>query len=98
LGRPSTAAGGGNFESRVLAGAAETLGALHPALVIEVCDEALRTCQSSAERLLTELYDRWYSAFRTTHKGIAGPLTASRALRAHKTRNYIDVLLLHERI
>jgi hypothetical protein len=59
---------------------------------------ALRTCQSSAERLLTELYDRWYSAFRTMHKGIAGPLTASQALRAHKTRNYIDVLFLHERI
>jgi FkbM family methyltransferase len=83
-------------ESRVLAGAGETLGALHPALFIEVCDEALRMSQSSAERLLTELYGRGYSAYRTTNEGIVGPMTAAQALGEHKTKSYVDLLFLHE--
>jgi FkbM family methyltransferase len=83
-------------ESRVLAGAGETLRALHPALFIEVCDEALRLCQSSAERLLTELHGRGYWAYRTTREGISGRLPPSQALLSHKMRSYVDLLFLHE--
>jgi FkbM family methyltransferase len=81
-------------ESRVLAGAEETLQALHPALFIEVCDEALRTSQSSAERLLGELYDRGYCAYRTARQGIVGPMTNSQALSETRMERYVDLLFL----
>ena len=83
-------------ESRVLAGAGETIAAFHPALFIEVCDEALRMCQSSAERLLTELYARGYSAYRTTDEGILGPMTHSQALMEQSMKSYVDLLFLYE--
>jgi len=81
-------------ESRVLAGAGVTLEALRPALFIEVCDEALQECQSSAERLLTDLYDRGYSAHRTTGEGISGPMSYAQALREQSITRYIDLLFL----
>lgn len=84
-------------ESRVLAGAVTTLEALRPALFIEVCDEALRTCHSSAERLLTDLYDRGYSAHRMTSEGIRGPMTYAQALREQSRAGYVDLLFLHGR-
>jgi FkbM family methyltransferase len=84
-------------ESRVLAGAGATLDALRPALFIEVCDDALRMCESSAERLLTDLYDRGYSAYRTTREDILGPMTSSQALMEQRAKSYIDLLFLHGR-
>jgi len=82
-------------ESRVLAGAGETLRALRPALFVEVCDEALRTSQSSAEDLLAQLYGHGYSAYRTTHERIVEPMTAAQALDQHEKRSYVDLLFLH---
>jgi FkbM family methyltransferase len=82
-------------ESRVLAGAGATLETHHPALFIEVCDEALRLCQSSADRLLGELYGRGYSAYRTTREGILGPMTFSKALMEQSMKSYVDLLFLH---
>ena len=84
-------------ESRVLAGAGATLEALHPALFIEVCDEALRMCDSSAERLLTDLYERGYSAHRSTDEGILGPMTYAQALLEQSRTRYVDLLFIHGR-
>lgn len=81
-------------ESRVLAGADETLRSLHPALFIEVCDEALQMSRSSAERLLGGLYDRGYSAYRTAREGIVGPMTDSQALGETRKEHYVDLLFL----
>jgi FkbM family methyltransferase len=83
-------------ESRVLAGANQTLAAFRPALFVEVCDEALRMNQSSAERLLTALYSRGYSAHRMTDAEILGSMTASKALGVHRTKSYVDLLFLHD--
>jgi len=84
-------------EGRVLAGANATLRSVRPALFIEICDEALRGCHSSAERLLTDLYDRGYSAHRTTREGIEGPMTFAEVLGAQSMAGYADFLFLHGR-
>jgi FkbM family methyltransferase len=83
-------------EGRVLAGASQTLAALHPALFVEVCDEALRSHRSSAAALLRDLYGRGYRAYRTGRTGFSGPMTAAEALGRHATRSYVDLLFLHE--
>lgn len=81
-------------ESRVLAGAEETLRVVHPALFIEVCDEALRMSQSSAEHVVGGLYNRGYSAYRTAREGIVGPMTDSQALGETRKEHYVDLLFL----
>ncbi len=83
-------------ESRVLAGASKTLQSFHPALLVEVCDEALRLLGSSAKELLTYLSRLGYSPHLVSRAGISEPMSLAGVIEYQLHKRYADYIFLHK--
>ena len=82
-------------EERVLRGGRKTIERFHPALFLEIDDEALRRMNSDAEKLLRLLTNEGYSIHRWQRGRISAPLLASRAMSLCQGRRYADFVFLH---
>jgi FkbM family methyltransferase len=81
-------------EERVLRGARETIQRDHPAILLEVDDDALQRMGSSAERVVTWLIDLGYVIQRLEKGVVSGPLPMGEALTRCKSGRYADLLFV----
>lgn len=81
-------------ESRVLAGAAETLRRLRPGVFIEIDDGALRAAGSSADELIDRLAGHGYGMYALGQGG-ARALGRGEARARCRQLGYADFLFLH---
>ncbi len=82
-------------ESRVLAGAAQTLSRFRPALFIEVDDAALQRMGSSAAALHAHLGSLGYAPRRICQGKLSAALPPSELLATTTDGRYTDLLFLH---
>ncbi len=81
-------------EERVLRGAQETIQRDHPAILVELDDEALQQMGSSAERVVTWLMDLGYVIQRLGKNSSVGQVTVAEALRMCRNGRYADLLFI----
>jgi FkbM family methyltransferase len=81
-------------EERVLRGAQETIQRDHPAIYIEIDDEALRQMGSSAKQVVTWLMDLGYVAQRLGKNSQMDQIPLPEALRMCSKGRYIDLLFV----
>ncbi|MBI3798166.1 MAG: FkbM family methyltransferase [Deltaproteobacteria bacterium] len=81
-------------EERVLRGAQETIQRDHPAILVELDDEALRQMGSSAERVVSWLMDLGYGIQRLGKNSPVGQVLAAEAVRMCRNGRYVDLLFV----
>lgn len=81
-------------EERVLRGAQETIKRDHPAILVEIDDEALRQMGSSAEQVVTWLMDFGYVIRRLGKNSQMGMVPVAETLRTCNNGRYVDVLFV----
>jgi len=81
-------------EERVLRGAQETIQRDHPAILVELDDEALQQMGSSAERVVTWLMDLGYVIQRLGKNSPVGQVAVAEALRMCRNGRYADLLFI----
>lgn len=81
-------------EMRVLAGAKATLAKFHPALVIEIGDEQLRSFGSSAAELIDSLAAQGYQPYALTRRGLGTKPEDRDGLLTRVVEGYCDVVFL----
>lgn len=81
-------------EERVLRGAQETIQRDHPAILVEMDDEALRQMGSSAERVVTWLMDCGYVIKRLGKNSQMGQIPVAEALSLCQNGRYVDLLFV----
>jgi FkbM family methyltransferase len=81
-------------EERVIRGAQETIKRDHPAILVEVDDEALRQMGSSAERVVTLLMDFGYVIQRLRKNSSMGQIPMAEALKMCSNGRYVDLLFV----
>jgi FkbM family methyltransferase len=81
-------------EERVLRGAQETIKRDHPAILVEIDDEALRQMGSSAERVVTLLMGFGYVIQRLGKNSKMGQIPVAEALRMCRNGRYVDLLFV----
>jgi FkbM family methyltransferase len=82
-------------EERVLGGALKTIQAFHPALFVEVDDQALRRMGSSARQLLQMLNDLGYKIRQLKEGKVSEEVASSQAVVMTQDGRYADFLFLH---
>jgi FkbM family methyltransferase len=82
-------------EMQVLDGCQQTLSQQHPALFIEVDDEALHSFGSSAATLLQRLAGAGYHIHQVQAGGISAPIPPEQALSQQVAEGYTDFLFLY---
>jgi len=81
-------------EERVLRGAQVTIQRDHPAILVELDDEALRQMGSSAERVVTWLMNLGYVIQRLGKNSPVGQVPVEEALRMCRNGRYADLLFV----
>lgn len=81
-------------EERVLLGAQETLQRDHPAILIEIDDDALRQMGSSAERVVTLLMDFGYVIRNFGKNSQMDQISLAEALGMCRNGRYVDLLFI----
>ncbi len=81
-------------EERVLRGAQKTIQRDHPAILVEMDDEALRQMGSSAERVVTWLMDFGYVIQRLGKNSRMDQIPLAEALRMCRNGRYVDLLFV----
>lgn len=84
-------------EERVLSGAQETIQRDHPAIYLELDDEALRRMGSSAERVVSRLVSLGYILLQLGKKSSVRPITAAEAIQKCRNGQYMDLLFVEDR-
>jgi len=84
-------------EMQVLDGAMDLLNRHHPALFVEVDDQALQGFGTSATALLQRLLELGYRIYQLNHQGSGAPLTLAQALAVQAAAGYTDFLFVHAR-
>jgi FkbM family methyltransferase len=81
-------------EMLVIEGAKSTLEKMHPALFVEVDDQALRDLGTSARALVTCIEAVGYEAYELVKDGPPRKLSHDQLFAVSRIRSYIDVLFL----
>ena len=81
-------------EERVLRGAQETIQRDHPAILVEMDDEALRQMESSAKRVVTLLMDLGYVMQRLGRDSRMNQISMAEALKMCCNGRYTDLLFV----
>ncbi len=81
-------------EARVLAGAHDTIERFHPALFVEIDDDALSRAGSGAGGLIASIAARGYSIHRLAGGSISAPIDVREASAVARRGGYIDLLFL----
>lgn len=83
-------------EERVLRGASETLQRYHPALLVEVDEDALAAMGSCPEHLFSTLMEHGYRIHSLERHAVSPPLSAAAAMAAlRRAGSYLDFFFLH---
>jgi len=81
-------------EPRALAGASETIFRFHPAIFIEIDDEALEAATFSANELIDSLRALGYTMYSSDKGGLDFPLGNDDAARKRRMLGYADFLFI----
>jgi FkbM family methyltransferase len=82
-------------EMQVLDGALELINRQHPALFVEVDNQALQGFGTSAAALMQRLLELGYRIYQLHPKELSAPLTLAQALAHQAAAGYTDFLFLH---
>jgi FkbM family methyltransferase len=81
-------------EERVLEGAQKTIERDHPAIFIELDDEALKKMGSNGERVINWILDRKYRIIKLTKNSTGITISKSEALQLCQKGKYTDLLFI----
>ncbi len=82
-------------EPRTLAGAQETISRFHPAIFIEIDDEALREAGFSADSMIDSLRSQGYEMYGVEESAAGVPLSNDEAMLRRRGLGYADFVFKH---